>query len=456
VKGDLAERIQNRGGGGSPGSRAEWWRSDFSAHGSYEPEVTAGARMGVQDSPLPFWALMAFTCILLLSPQRFLPLLSTLRIALAAAAIAAAAYLFDRLLQRRPISLVTREMWLTASLFAWAILTLPLSYWPGGSATFLYDVYFKSLLIFWLLSNTVNTVARMRQIFWVLTLMSIPLGATAVENFLSGTFLPQGDKRIIGYEAPLTRNPNDLALMLNLILPLSVALFGIHRKLWIRVLLATAMLASVGAVIVTFSRSGFVTLVAISVLYLWRLLRGSRSGSALMMLVLVLLSVPFFPSGYLERVGTIPDIESDPTGSSQQRWNDMVAAASFVLRNPIVGAGVGMNILALNEERGPLWLEVHNVYLQFAVELGLPGLILFVLLLLSCLKGAGLVEQQSATMPALREFFCLAAAIRVSLIGFTVAAFFYPVGYQFYFYYFAGLTVALKALYGAEARGDAV
>ena len=60
-------------------------------------------------------------------------------------------------------------------------------------------------------------------------------------------------------------------------------------------------------------------------------------------------------------MSTITDIQRDPTGSAQGRWIDNVVGMNFVLKNPIVGAGVGMSILALNDERGRWWITVHNV-----------------------------------------------------------------------------------------------
>ena len=43
----------------------------------------------------------------------------------------------------------------------------------------------------------------------------------------------------------------------------------------------------------------------------------------------------------------------------------------------------------------------------------------------------------------------MAGAVRISLIAFGVAAFFYPVAYYFYFYYLAGLAVALRNTSGS-------
>jgi hypothetical protein len=58
-------------------------------------------------------------------------------------------------------------------------------------------------------------------------------------------------------------------------------------------------------------------------------------------------------------------------------------------------------------------------------------------------------------MPASRELFCLAEGLQISLIAFAVAAPFYPAAYHFYFYYMAGLAVAVRSVYEQEAERDA-
>lgn len=109
-----------------------------------------------------------------------------------------------------------------------------------------------------------------------------------------------------------------------------------------------------------------------------------------------------------------------------------------------------MDVLAMNEERGVSWREVHNVYLQYAVDLGIPGLILFLLLLVTCIRSAARVQRLSARIPALRELFFVAEGVQISLLVFSVSAMFHPVAYQLYFYYMAGLAVAVRAVYEIE------
>jgi probable O-glycosylation ligase (exosortase A-associated) len=431
-----------------------WWRRREAPAAANETPVVVP-----DDGKLPFRALMAFTFILIIAPQTLFPALASMRIALIAAALAAVSFLYNRFVRRRPLVEFSRETVLVACLLAWSILTLPLSYWPGGSVSHLVNTFAKTLIIFWLLSHVVNTLPRLRFAAWGLSLMALPLALSAVANLAEGKFLTQSE-RIIGYDAPLTGNPNDLALTLNLILPLSIGLFlsGVGKP-WIRKLLVAGIFLSVIGVFATYSRGGFLTLAVIVGLYVWSWLRRPRERHlAFLTLFLVLAMIPFLPEGYVERLSTITDIESDASGSAQERWGDTLAAIEYVIFHPVVGAGVGMDILALNEVRGPAWKEVHNVYLQYAVDLGLPGLILFVMLLRGVIRNARYAQYSRwRGRPDAGGLFHLAEGIRISLIAFSVAAFFHPVGYHFYFYYFAGLAIAVKtiATAGQQKPADA-
>jgi hypothetical protein len=432
----------------------EWWRADVDPQGAW----AAGPKIGLAESAdagsrVTFWALMAFTFVLLLAPQTFIPALAPLHLGALTAAVAITTYLLDRFIHRRPILRVTPEIVALACLVTWALITVPWSYWPGGSLAFLVNDYFKTLAIFGLLCNAVGTRSRLRLAIRGLVVMAVPLSAFGVHEYLAGRFMDTGAvKRIQSYEAPLTSNPNDLALMLNLILPLTLALALAQSGRLPRLLLLGCAALDAAAVILTFSRAGFLCLAATSVIYFTRLLRRPGRGWAIAALCLALATVPFLPAGYMDRLSTITHIESDPTGSAQERRDDTLAAIRLVSRSPIVGAGIGMNILALNEIRGASWKKVHNVYLEYATDLGVPGLILFLVVLAGSVRSAGFVMRRTAGMPGMRDLFLLAEGIQVSLFAFAIAALFHPVAYHFYFYYMAGLALAARAACDGGSR----
>jgi len=422
-----------------PIDHLEWWRPP-----AHQPTRDGAiVRRHATSTRVAFWALMIFMGIMLLAPQAIFPVLAPLRIALLTASVAVIAHVLDCLTAGRPIAIVTRELRIAACLLGWAAISVPFSLWPGGSLTTLTDLFLKAIVLFWLVSNTVTTVARLRQFAWGLALMSVPIAMTAFVNFLSGRHL-QGSERIVGYDAPLTSNPNDLALTLNLIIPFTLALVGTVRRPSLRIVLFAFIAVNIVGVILTFSRGGFITLAVILAITIVKLVRSRRRAWGIALFAVLLLGVPFLPGSYWLRLTTITDIESDETGSAQARLASTLGALRFVLVHPVVGAGIGSDVLALNEEIGSRWSAVHNVYLQYAVDLGLPGLGLFLALFATCFAAASAARSGVGEGRDAHSLAQFAQATMLSLIAFGVAGFFHPVAYNFYFYYLAGLASACR------------
>jgi O-antigen ligase len=424
---------------------SEWWRPEPAAasaeHASVHPDAAA--------SRLAYASLLAFTLILLLAPQHRFTLLGTLRIAFLTGVLAIVAHVWNRWALGLPLARPARETRLAFLLLVWTLLGLPFSYWPGGSVELLLELYLKALVVFWLIGNVVDTLPRLRGMAWTLTLLSLPLAFGGISNYLAGVTVSTHD-RILGYDAGLTRNPNDMALMLNLILPLSVALLLSSERPRARLLLLGALALQLIAVVLTFSRAGFLTLVLTLLVYAFRLRRTRHWRLVPAAALLAASAVAFLPAGYLERILTLRAIEADATGSAKERYSGNVAALDHVAEHPVLGAGLGMNILVLNETVGAKWRAVHNTYLEYAVDLGLPGLSLFLLLLWSCFRGARAARRSgSATLRPLAE------GIEISLIGFALAAIFHPAAYRFYFYYVGGLALAARGVAEREAGSTA-
>jgi putative inorganic carbon (hco3(-)) transporter len=412
----------------------EWWRPQTAVVETAADKALPEASQAL----LPFWALIAFTAVLLFSPQSYFPALTTIRPALLVMMIGAGSYLADRWARGEPIFEWSRELGLIAGIAVVAVVTLPFSVWPGGSMAVVAD-YMKTMTLFLLLSHVVTTTDRLRRMAWMLTWMAVGLGMFAIYNFLTGAFVDQGanQDRLMGNEGGLTKNPNDLALMVNMLLPLTVGLFLATKETWQRAVLFGAIGIEAVTVVLTYSRGGAVTLATIVLAYVWKLRHRPERSVIYAGLLAAVLALPLLPSSYFDRMSTITNVEADRTGSAQERIADMIIAAKTIAANPIIGAGMGMNMLVMREARGG-WLGVHNVYLEHALDLGLIGLALFLVLLWSCIRAIAKV-QHDAQSP---DLYFLAQGLQISLIAYAVAAMFHPVSYQHYFYYIAGLAIA--------------
>jgi len=423
----------------------EWWRPQ-----AVQASTLNEAPSDTDQAVLPFWCVMAFTAVLLFSPQTYVPALAPLRPALLVILIGVLSYVSDRWARGLPIVEWNREIGLIVGLAVLAAFTIPFSLWPGGSLGVLMD-FAKTAAIFVLLSHVVTTMSRLRLAAWLLTWMAIGLGLFALYNFMTGATIDQGanQDRLIGNEGALTKNPNDLALMVNLLLPLTVGLLLASKETWQRIVLLTAVGVEAATVVLTYSRGGAVTLAVIGLAYLWKLRRQRERSFIYAGLLAALLALPLLPSSYFDRMSTITNVEADRTGSAQERISDMIIAGKTILANPIIGAGMGMNMLVMREARGG-WLGVHNVYLEHALDLGLIGLGIFLVLLWSSLRAVAHVQHTSSSP----DLVFLAQGLQISLIAYATAALFHPVSYQYYFYYIAGLAIGARTIAGA-ARGRA-
>src|SRR5699024_9073857 len=173
-----------------------------------------------------------------------------------------------------------------------------------------------------------------------------------------------------------------------------------------------------------YSRGGFLMLVTILLamgVCLWR--RGARVPVAIFLL-LVVVAVPaasLMNGGYVQRLSTITSVQSDPTGSTQARLQGMKDAVNYTVHHPVLGAGIGNSILALNRMRKEnKWHLVHDVYLRQSMELGVPGIVLFLLLFYGTLKSAWRARKVAAKAPDQKDLYFMAEAVGISLIGFMI------------------------------------
>lgn len=207
---------------------------------------------------------------------------------------------------------------------------------------------------------------------------------TVLVNFTSQS-TSNGSQIIARFSAGMA-NPNRTAGTLLVGLALATWLVVQHsspRRLWIAYLVLAPF-----AVLLTGSRTGLIGLALTSILCLNWLLRGrglSARGLVVAMIALAI-AVSFVPESSLER-STDFSGSNYGTRSAELRRGAVTTGLAAMMDHPLSGTGAGTFPLTMEAEnqRG---MVAHNSFVSIGVELGLTGLALFLMVLLSAWQPA--------------------------------------------------------------------
>jgi hypothetical protein len=224
------------------------------------------------------------------------------------------------------------------------------------------------------------------------------------------------------------QDPNELALAGGVGLPLAFALGRVPRKsLSRRVVVALTLALVVLCAILTGSRSG--QLVFLAVLAVYFLKRFGLRG----LLVAGTAALPLLMLG--GRSG------EEATSSTTERIDCWMEALSMWRSHPLIGVGLGQ----FGEYH---YLTAHNSYLLTLAELGLPGMLLFSIIVYISLKIPLAVLREvpaTVTEPNAAESIARpwAMALLAAFAGLSVGIFFLSFAYHYVLWIYLGLAGAL-------------
>ncbi|WNV88546.1 O-antigen ligase family protein [Umezawaea sp. Da 62-37] len=207
-------------------------------------------------------------------------------------------------------------------------------------------------------------------------LVSAVAGAAVAGAGALYSLIAEGESRASG---PLD-DPNDLAHVLVAALPLVVPIVAARRR-WVSALALFAGAVLVAGAAATFSRGGGLALTAAVALLLLRKVLPLRALAAAgaVLAVLVLGGAVVAEQELAKALQEKSFIASTNVDTRELRWQ---AAARILTEHPLLGVGpggfrqeyAGMSHNAEVDEQSPV---AHNMYLEVAAELGLPGFLLF-------------------------------------------------------------------------------
>ena len=413
-----------------------------------------------QRATLGFFFLLLFTVAIYGRPEDIFPSLGQLHLTLAFGLCASLAYLGALLSAKAPL-VWTRELRIVLVLTGWYVAGVPFAFWRSGSFQTLTQVWSKTLLGFFLLSQTLTTVGRVRKVLWAMILSELIV--TGVSIALSGNAALRVGDRVAGISQGLL-GWNYFGIAVAHTIPYLGILYLSRRSLLRTALLIATVAVMMWMLVLTASRGGSLSVLFSIILTWWFVLRGSARGriAGLVVVLLLLVSVVRAPDIFFIRLQTIwngSEATSNETVASAEESTEgrkflLDRAIMYTLRCPIFGVGMGdfPVINGTELDRADAWYSTHNTFTQMSSEAGIPALVFFLLLLATVVSHMKRVSEDFANDPANNELRLLARATLVSVVSLAFGGFFLNMAYDGYFYYPVGIAAGLWAMSRQSAK----
>jgi hypothetical protein len=170
------------------------------------------------------------------------------------------------------------------------------------------------------------------------------------------------------------------------------------------------------------------------------------------------------PPGYWHQMQTLTSVEEDYNWDSNQGRRQLaIRGMQYMARYPLFGVGIGNfgraegTISTIADEPGTQWSAPHNSYVEMGAELGVPGFVLFIGLIVGCIVAPWRLRRR---VPAGWErgtgeeqfLFHSVVFLPLAAIGFAVPAFFVSFAYSDPIYMLAAITGAFCACVEVRLR----
>ena len=320
-----------------------------------------------------------------------------------------------------------------------AIISIPQAIDPALSWEIFYTLYVKTLIVFIVMVNVLRTDRRLRAMMLLALVTGGIMSFTALIDYSAGRTGNYVERANVAI-SNMFGEPNSLALHLVTMIPLALALGVGSSNVFKKLLYLGGSLAMIAGVLATFSRGGFLGLVAAGFVLAWKLGRRNRFAIVAIVLIAVVAAMLFAPGGYGERVVSI----FNPSGDSSASARQALLTRSFwvAITSPLLGVGIGnLRVVLIHDQVS------HNAYTQIGGDMGLIALTLYLMFLIIPYRRLAAIERETLKEDHHSHYYYLAVGLQASLMGFMVSSFFLSVAYDWYGYFLVAYAVSFRRLY---------
>lgn len=397
---------------------------------------------------LSYAGLYFFSVLVLLRPYEILPGLGFLSATAFYFALATfAIYIPTQFASEGNLTTLSTEVKCVLALIVLALVTMPIAKSPGMAWDEFNNIFIKATLMFIVMVNVLRTRTRLMGLIWLSLIIGVYLGYTAFGMYMRGELKVEGYR--VGVEiGGMFGNPNEMSLHLIMMIPIAVTLMMASRSKLMKLVYLAMTIVMICGNMVTYSRGGFLGLMAGSAVLAWKLGRRNRFIVSAIALVAGILVIFLAPNNFGLRVLSIFIPGLDEAGSSDQRRELLEHSILVTIRNPW-GIGIGnFPIVGIRN------LVSHNAFTQVSSELGILGLAAYLIFMISPFRKLGAIERTLFKREEFDWFYYLSVGLQASIVGYMVSSFFASVAYNWFIYYLIAYAVAFRRVYALEKGLD--
>ncbi|MBA3438392.1 MAG: O-antigen ligase family protein, partial [Pyrinomonadaceae bacterium] len=286
--------------------------------------------------------LFLFTAVLYFRPYEIFPSLAGLSsmafwIAIATVSIfIPTQFALEGTLTARP-----REVNFILLLTVAALVSIVFAISPVDAWNTFNELYMKVVLMFIITVNVVRTPRRLKGLMLLALSASVVVSISAINDYRLGNFTVEG-YRVTGSiqkGSGMFGDPNDMALTLVMMIPITIALFFTSRNVIKKILYIVCVLLMILGITFTFSRGGFLGLVGMGIALAWKLGRRNRFLMSVAIVVALAGFLVLAPGNYRSRMATITSHGGEASAMSRQEL--LKRSIIIALKNPLTGVGMG-------------------------------------------------------------------------------------------------------------------
>lgn len=381
--------------------------------------------------------------------QELFPFLWPLKPALVSGVLAIGLYLVHEDGARRIDRLRAPTTTSVLLLLLWVALSVPGALYAGVAFRMLTDNFIKTVVMYLLIVGSVRGFRDVERLAFVYLATAAVFAAVVLARFDVG----ESSWRLAGlyyYDA------NDFATFAVSAIPLAVYFTLAQRRLFRRLIGACGIATLVVAFIWSGSRGGFLAMFAMVAFVLLRYTALRARWRILSTALIAALFLTTASDRYWTQMRTVlkpsEDYNLTAENGRERIWRRGIG---YMLSHPLFGVGADnfgvaegtISYLTRLQERGigARWNAPHNSFVQAGAELGIPGLVLLLAVIGTAFRALGRVERLGvASSRHQRGPPELAQALKASLVGFVVGAFFLSLAYSQMLYALSAIAVALE------------